>query len=66
MIVLLLMKHMSAALTLISCLGFLKELCKKRKDLKIIITSATIDTAKFSKHFDNCPIINVEGRSYPV
>ncbi len=47
-------------------LGFLKELCKKRKDLKIIITSATIDTAKFSKHFDHCPIINVEGRSFPV
>ncbi|MCF6318001.1 MAG: ATP-dependent RNA helicase HrpA [Proteobacteria bacterium] len=47
-------------------LGFLKELCKKRKDLKIIITSATIDTAKFSKHFNNAPIINVEGRSYPV
>ena len=47
-------------------LGFLKELCKKRKDLKIIITSATIDTAKFSKHFNDAPIINVEGRSYPV
>jgi ATP-dependent helicase HrpA len=47
-------------------LGFLKELCKKRKDLKVIITSATIDTAKFSKHFDDAPIINVEGRSFPV
>ncbi len=47
-------------------LGFLKELCKKRKDLKVIITSATIDTAKFSKHFNDAPIINVEGRSYPV
>jgi len=47
-------------------LGYLKQLAKKRKDLKIIITSATIDTAKFSKHFDNAPIINVEGRSYPV
>ena len=47
-------------------LGYLKQLAKKRKDLKIIITSATIDTAKFSKHFDDAPIINVEGRSYPV
>ncbi|HFC30578.1 MAG TPA: ATP-dependent RNA helicase HrpA, partial [Oceanospirillales bacterium] len=47
-------------------LGYLKQLAKKRKGLKIIITSATIDTAKFSKHFDDAPIINVEGRSYPV
>ena len=47
-------------------LGFLKNLAQKRKDLKIIITSATIDTEKFSKHFNNAPIINVEGRSYPV
>lgn len=47
-------------------LGFLKKLAEKRKDLKVIITSATIDTEKFSKHFNNAPIINVEGRSYPV
>ena len=47
-------------------LGYLKQLAKKRKDLKIIITSATIDTEKFSKHFDGAPIINVEGRSFPV
>ena len=47
-------------------LGFLKLLAKNRKDLKIIITSATIDTAKFSKHFDDAPVIDVEGRSYPV
>ena len=47
-------------------LGYLKQLTKKRKDLKVIITSATIDTKKFSKHFDNAPVINVEGRSYPV
>ena len=47
-------------------LGYLKQLARRRKDLKIIITSATIDTEKFSKHFDNAPIINVEGRSYPV
>ena len=47
-------------------LGFLKQLCAKRSDLKVIITSATIDTEKFSKHFDDAPIIEVSGRSYPV
>ncbi len=47
-------------------LGYLKRLSQKRKDLKIIITSATIDTEKFSQHFNDAPIINVEGRSYPV
>ncbi|OQX11533.1 MAG: hypothetical protein BWK73_17305 [Thiothrix lacustris] len=38
----------------------------KRRDLKIIITSATIDPERFSQHFDNAPIINVSGRTYPV
>jgi ATP-dependent helicase HrpA len=47
-------------------LGILKTLLKKRKDLKIIITSATIDTQKFSKAFDNAPVIEVSGRMYPV
>lgn len=47
-------------------LGFLKNLCKKRKDLKLIITSATIDTERFASHFDNAPIISIEGRSFPV
>lgn len=47
-------------------LGFLKKLLSKRPDLKVIITSATIDTEKFSAHFDDAPIINVSGRSYPV
>ncbi|WP_154222694.1 ATP-dependent RNA helicase HrpA [Marinicella rhabdoformis] len=47
-------------------LGFLKQLADKRPDLKLIITSATIDTDKFSKHFNDAPIINVSGRSYPV
>ncbi|WP_395377463.1 ATP-dependent RNA helicase HrpA [Marinicella sp. W31] len=47
-------------------LGFLKQLCAKRADLKLIITSATIDTEKFSKHFNDAPIIEVSGRSYPV
>ena len=47
-------------------LGYLRNLVKKRRDLKIIITSATIDTERFSKHFFDAPIVNVEGRSYPV
>jgi ATP-dependent RNA helicase HrpA len=47
-------------------LGYLKSLLCKRPDLKLIITSATIDTDIFSKHFNNAPIIAVEGRSYPV
>ncbi|MCX7545313.1 ATP-dependent RNA helicase HrpA [Marinicella gelatinilytica] len=47
-------------------LGFIKKLLPKRPDLKVIITSATIDTEKFSAHFNDAPIINVSGRSYPV
>ena len=47
-------------------LGILKTLLTKRKNLKIIITSATIDTEKFSKAFDSAPVIEVSGRMYPV
>ncbi len=47
-------------------LGILRQLLNKRKDLKIIITSATIDTEKFSQNFNNAPIIEVSGRTYPV
>ncbi len=47
-------------------LGYLKWLLPKRRDLKLIITSATIDPERFSKHFDDAPIINVSGRTYPV
>ena len=47
-------------------LGILKTLLKKRRDLKLIITSATIDTLKFSKAFGNAPVIEVSGRTYPV
>ncbi|WNC70213.1 ATP-dependent RNA helicase HrpA [Thalassotalea nanhaiensis] len=47
-------------------LGYLKQILPKRPDLKIIITSATIDPMKFSKHFNNAPIIEVSGRTYPV
>lgn len=47
-------------------LGCLRQLAKQRKDLKIVITSATIDTESFSKAFDRAPIIEVSGRMYPV
>ncbi|GLT14628.1 ATP-dependent RNA helicase HrpA [Vibrio algivorus] len=47
-------------------MGYLKELLPKRPDLKIIITSATIDPERFSNHFDKAPIIEVSGRTYPV
>ncbi|WP_063707112.1 ATP-dependent RNA helicase HrpA [Pseudoalteromonas gelatinilytica] len=47
-------------------LGYLKNLLPKRPDLKVIITSATIDPERFSKHFDNAPIIEVSGRTFPV
>ena len=47
-------------------LGYLKRLAVKRPDLKIIVTSATIDTARFAEHFNNAPVVSVEGRAYPV
>jgi len=47
-------------------LGILRTLVKKRRDLKVIITSATIDTEKFSKAFSGAPIIEVSGRTFPV
>ncbi len=52
-------------------LGYLKRLLAKRRDLKVIITSATIDTERFAKHFGRdedhpAPIIQVSGRTYPV
>ena len=52
-------------------MGYLKQILAKRKDLKLIITSATIDTQRFAEHFTFSPdlpvsIINVEGRTYPV
>lgn len=47
-------------------LGYLKQLLPKRPDLKIIITSATIDPERFAKHFNNAPVIEVSGRTYPV
>jgi ATP-dependent helicase HrpA len=47
-------------------LGYLKQLLPKRPDLKVIVTSATIDPESFSKHFNNAPIIEVSGRSFPI
>ncbi|MGD8570198.1 MAG: ATP-dependent RNA helicase HrpA, partial [Gammaproteobacteria bacterium] len=47
-------------------LGYLKNLLPKRPDLKLIITSATIDTERFARHFDNAPVVEVSGRTYPV
>ena len=47
-------------------LGCLRQLADQRKDLRIVITSATIDTESFSKAFDGAPIIEVSGRTYPV
>jgi ATP-dependent helicase HrpA len=47
-------------------LGYLRNLLTKRKDLKVVVTSATIDADKFSKHFGGAPVIEVSGRLYPV
>ena len=47
-------------------LGYLKRLLPRRPDLKVIITSATIDPERFSRHFDDAPIVEVSGRTYPV
>ncbi|MDR1077320.1 MAG: protein kinase, partial [Propionibacteriaceae bacterium] len=47
-------------------LGYLKQLTARRSDLKVIITSATIDTARFAAHFDDAPVVEVPGRTYPI
>ena len=47
-------------------LGYLKQLLQKRRDLKVVVTSATIDTERFSRHFGDAPVVDVEGRGYPV
>ncbi len=47
-------------------LGYLKQLLVERPDLKLIISSATIDAERFSAHFDNAPVITVSGRTYPI
>ncbi len=47
-------------------LGYLKSLLPRRPDLKVVITSATIDPQRFSAHFGDAPIVEVSGRTYPV
>ena len=47
-------------------LGYLKRILPQRPDLKVIVTSATIDVERFSKHFNDAPIFEVSGRTYPV
>lgn len=47
-------------------LGYIEQLLPKRPDLKVIITSATIDVERLSEHFDQAPIVQVSGRTYPV
>jgi ATP-dependent helicase HrpA len=47
-------------------LGYLKQLLPKRPDLKVIVTSATIDPQSFSRHFSDAPIIEVSGRTFPI
>ncbi|GAB3315619.1 DUF3418 domain-containing protein [Luteimonas notoginsengisoli] len=47
-------------------LGYLKQLLQRRGDLKVIVTSATIDTERFAAHFGGAPVVDVEGRGYPV
>ena len=47
-------------------LGYLKQLLPRRPDLKLVVTSATIDTARFAEHFGGAPVVEVSGRTYPV
>src|SRR3546814_1113801 len=47
-------------------LGWLKRILPQRPDLKVIVTSATLDPEKLSKHFNDAPILFVSGRTYPV
>jgi ATP-dependent helicase HrpA len=54
------------SLTIDFLLGYLKQLLPQRPDLKVIITSATIDPESFSRHFGGAPIVEVSGRTYPV
>ncbi|MGH3744659.1 MAG: ATP-dependent RNA helicase HrpA, partial [Mycobacteriales bacterium] len=47
-------------------LGYLKALLPRRPDLKVVVTSATLDPDRFSRHFDGAPVLTVSGRTYPV
>ncbi|KLJ10030.1 adenosinetriphosphatase [Blastomyces silverae] len=57
--------HERTVSTDIAC-GLLKDIAKARPDLKLLISSATIDAQKFQKYFDDAPIFNIPGRRYPV
>jgi ATP-dependent RNA helicase DHX8/PRP22 len=46
--------------------GLLKDTCKRRKDMHLIVTSATLDAEKFSSYFFDCPIFTIPGRTFPV
>ncbi|KAJ2375640.1 DEAH-box ATP-dependent RNA helicase prp22 [Coemansia sp. RSA 2607] len=46
--------------------GLLKDTCKRRADLKVIVTSATLDAGKFAEYFNGCPIFTIPGRTFPV
>ncbi len=54
------------SLTIDFLLGYLKELLPRRPDLKVVITSATIDPDRFARHFGDAPVLTVSGRTYPV
>ncbi|MGL4173199.1 MAG: ATP-dependent RNA helicase HrpA [Actinomycetota bacterium] len=54
------------SLTVDFLLGYMKRLLPRRPDLKVIITSATIDPQRFSRHFSDAPVMEVSGRTYPV
>src|SRR3954453_14750068 len=54
------------SLTIDFLLGYLKQLLPRRPDLKVVLTSATIETERFSRHFGDAPVIEVSGRTYPV
>lgn len=47
-------------------MGLLKEILKKRPDLKVVVMSATLDSEKFSNYFEGAPLIKVPGRTFPV
>ncbi|KAF7731673.1 DEAH-box ATP-dependent RNA helicase prp43 [Apophysomyces ossiformis] len=47
-------------------MGLLKKICKSRKDLKVIIMSATLDAGRFQKYFDDAPLLTIPGRTFPV
>ncbi|HEX6255596.1 MAG TPA: ATP-dependent RNA helicase HrpA, partial [Euzebyales bacterium] len=54
------------SLTIDFLIGYVAQLLPRRPDLKVIVTSATIDPERFSRHFDDAPIVEVSGRMYPV